>query len=105
MSIHPRRPGAQAVTDIVERLEAEAGLPGADKWLLQEAADIIERLTAEIRDGKSQSKEALRELRAEIERLTGTNLHLRQAIAYMDDHADSPTIIRREVRRALEPKP
>jgi hypothetical protein len=57
------------MTDIVERLEAEAGLPGADKWLLQEAADIIKRLTAEIRDGKSQSKEAIRELRAENERL------------------------------------
>jgi hypothetical protein len=59
--------------DIVERLEAEAMLPGSDKWMLQEAADTIRRLRAEIRDGKSQSKEAIKDLRAEIKQLRASS--------------------------------
>jgi uncharacterized protein YciW len=63
--------------------------------------DPLERLRQY--PGASQPEEVQWAI-AEIERLTGANLHLRQTIAYMDDHADSPTIIRREARRALERK-
>jgi DNA repair exonuclease SbcCD ATPase subunit len=52
---------------------------------MTQESDIIERLTTEIRDGKSQSKEAIRELRAEIERLQG---HMR---ALADTSVDRDT--------------
>jgi hypothetical protein len=36
---------------------------------------------------------------AEIKRLRDDNLKLRQIIAYMNDHADAPVVVRREARR------
>lgn len=54
---------------------------------MTQESDIIERLTAEIRDGKSQSKEAIRELRAEIERLRGENAELKAALTISEARA------------------
>ena len=47
----------------------------------------IAELTAEIRDGKSQSKEAIRELRAEIERLRAENAELKAALTVSEARA------------------
>ena len=80
----------------------------------------------QLKSERDNAWERIKELRADNERLTARertlentarinlkvatdrgadNERLRAAIAYMNDHADSPTIIRREARRALETKP